>query len=98
MYAFKNTIGELNLSQESADIVECLQTLLSKMIEELIAEKDDKIMDLEEERKALLQDEQDLAAWALRHEHVPEDAINIRGQFGSLYVARIGLQLFWNCV
>ena len=61
MQAFKKTIRDLNLSQESADIVERLQKLLSKMIKELIAEKDNKIIDLEEERKAPLQDQKDLA-------------------------------------
>ena len=44
--AFKYAVSDLNLSKESAHIVERLQKLLSK---ELIDQKEDKIMDLKDE-------------------------------------------------
>jgi hypothetical protein len=50
--AFKQAVSNLNLSQESAHIVERLQELFFEVIKELIVQKDDKIMDHRPGRRA----------------------------------------------
>ena len=63
--AFKYAVGDINLSKEAAHIAERIQKVLSEMVKELITQKDDKIEDLKEERKALQQEQQALAqSWA----------------------------------
>jgi hypothetical protein len=63
MQAFKYAVSDLNLSKESAHIVERLQKLLSNVITELIDQKEDKIMDLKDECNALRQDLALAQAW-----------------------------------